>query len=325
VVQTAFLGDVVLTLPLIRQLADRFGPVDVVTVPAAVPLLATQPGIKRVIPYDKRGIDRGVLGFIRLARTLRATGYRRAYLPHRSLRSALLPLLAGIPERIGFAGGVVALSYSRRVPLPMQGHQTVRLQSLADGSLATFATPWFSLTGAERDQAATWLAARGLERAFVVLAPGARWATKRWPHYPALAARLRWPIVVVGGPEDREMGTAIEAAAQGRAYSAAGVFTLPQSAAVLERASLVITNDSVPMHLAAALGRPILAVVGPTGPAPGFEPPGPNDRVVARLGLSCRPCSAHGHDRCPLEHHRCMKELDVATVLAAARQLIADC
>src|SRR5207302_8896097 len=86
VIQTAFLGDVVLTTPLLEALARRHGPVDVVTTPAAAPLVETHPAVRRVIPYDKRGKDRGPGGLVRFARTLPAERYAWAYLPHRSTR-----------------------------------------------------------------------------------------------------------------------------------------------------------------------------------------------------------------------------------------------
>src|SRR5438034_10175214 len=93
VIQTAFLGDVVLTTPLLEALAQRYGPVDVVTTPAAAPLLETHPAVRRVIPYDKRAKDGGLGPLLRLARTLRAERYEAAYLPHRSLRTAALAWL----------------------------------------------------------------------------------------------------------------------------------------------------------------------------------------------------------------------------------------
>src|SRR2546428_8110882 len=101
VIQTAFLGDVVLTTPLLTALAVRHGPVDIVTTPAAALLIETHPAVRQTISYDKRGADRGWDGLRRLARGLRQERYRRAYIPHRSLRSAALALLAPIPCRIG--------------------------------------------------------------------------------------------------------------------------------------------------------------------------------------------------------------------------------
>src|SRR5512134_1239448 len=121
VVQTAFLGDVVLTTPLLAALAARHGPVDVVTTPSAAPLLATHPAVHRVIPFDKKGADRGLAGLWRLARRLRAERYEIAYLPHRSLRSAALARLAGIPRRVGFRDGWPLL-YTGVRDHPATGH-----------------------------------------------------------------------------------------------------------------------------------------------------------------------------------------------------------
>ena len=90
VIQTAFLGDVVLTTGLLNQLAERFGPVDIVTTPAASELVFTHPAVRHTWLYDKRGADQGVAGLLRLAGSLRRNGYRSAYLPHRSFRSAVI-------------------------------------------------------------------------------------------------------------------------------------------------------------------------------------------------------------------------------------------
>ncbi|HSB55256.1 MAG TPA: lipopolysaccharide heptosyltransferase II [Gemmatimonadales bacterium] len=315
VIQTAFLGDVVLTLPLIQQLADQFGPVDVVVTPEAEPLATGQPAVRRAIVYDKRGADRGVAGFRKMARLLRAKRYQRAFLPHRSLRSALLVRQAGVPERTGFAGGIAGLLHTRSVARAETGHESERLAALAPAP-APVAAPWLVLGSTDRERAAAWLTASGIGPPYVVLAPGARWATKRWPGFPALAREFEHPVVVIGGPDDRAAASAIVAAApNGR--SAAGELSLLQSAALIERAALVVSNDSVALHLAVALGRPVLGVAGPTGPASGFEPPPGAGGIVAHPELACRPCSRHGHDRCPLGHHRCMTELEPATVLSA--------
>jgi heptosyltransferase-2 len=178
-------------------------------------------------------------------------------------------------------------------------------------------TPWFSLTPGDRQSARAWLDARGIGEEFIVLAPGAAWATKRWPGFARLAASLTQPIVVIGGSEDRTTGEAIAEVAPGRAHNGAGDFTLVQSAAIISHSGLVVCNDSIALHLAVALARPVVAVVGPTGPAPGFAPIPPTGSIVAHPDLACRPCSSHGQTRCPLGHHRCMQELEVEVVRAA--------
>lgn len=316
VIQTAFLGDVVLTTPLLAALAERHGPVDVVTTPGAAPLLETHPAVASVVRYDKRGADRGTAGLWRVGRALRSRRYLRAYLPHPSWRSAALALLARAAERTGFADSPAAATYTRRVHRSATGHEVERLLALA-GTGALAPAVHLELTPDDRAAADAWLGQRGVPPGFVALAPGSTWGTKRWPGYGALAAGLDAPVVIVGGPEDSALGEAVAAAAPGRAANAAGALPLRVSAALIERAAVLVTNDSAPLHLATAVGTPVVALFGPTVPSFGFGPRGPLDRVVEHSSLACRPCSAHGPQVCPLDHHRCMRELSVASVAEA--------
>jgi heptosyltransferase-2 len=317
VIQTAFLGDVVLTTPLLAALAERHGPLEVVTTPAAAALLAGHPAVAQVIAYDKRGADRGLGGLWRMGRRLRARQYARAYLPHRSWRSAALALLAGARERTGFADSSAAATYTRRIPRPAIGHEVERLLALAGSSPAGSPAVHLRLTADDRAEADAWLRARSISPGFVALAPGSIWGTKRWPGYAELAAALEAPVVVLGGPEDTALAEQVAAAAPTRTHSAAGALGLRASAALVAQASVLVTNDSAPLHLATAVGTPVVAVFGPTVPAFGFGPRGARDVIVEHPSLACRPCSAHGPQVCPLGHHRCMRELSVASVLAA--------
>ena len=316
VIQTAFLGDVVLTTPLLSLLAERHGPVDVVTTSAAATLLETHPAVRSVIRYDKYGTDRGWRGMKKLALELRARRYASVYLPHRSVRSAVLAMLSGARERVGFAGSAAALTYSRRVSRPSAGHEVERLLTLA-GSAPSAPRVSLGLAASDYATADAWLATHGVSPRFIALAPGSIWGTKRWPYYAELAAGLDRPCVVVGGAGDRSLADAIVAAAPGRTVSSAGELTLRASAALIQRAAVLVTNDSAPLHLATAVGTPIVALFGPTVPAFGFGPRQPGDVTLGHDGLACRPCSKHGPETCPLGHHRCMRELAVETVAAA--------
>lgn len=319
VIQTAFLGDVVLTTPLLTQLAARFGPVDVVTTPAAAVLLETHPAVRRVIRYDKRGADRGIGGFRRLAERLADTRYSAAFLPHRSWRSAALAFAAHIPDRTGFADSPAAVLYTRRVPRPRGGHESARLLALAGDRRVAAPPPKVSLvlTDADRAAANAWLAERRITAPFVAVAPGSIWGTKRWPGYAELVGALKQPVVVLGSEADGELAAQVAAAAPGRAHSAAGALSLRESAAIIERASLLVTNDSAPLHLATGVSTPVVAVFGPTTPSQGFGPLGGASRVVQASGLWCRPCSPHGPATCPLGHHACMQTIGLDQVLGA--------
>jgi heptosyltransferase-2 len=330
VIQTSFLGDVVLTTPLVAALAAR-GPVDVVVTPAGAPLLANTPEIRTLLVYDKRRADRGVAGLWRMAARVRGLGARTAYLAQASVRSAALAALGGVPERVGFATAPGRALYTRRVRPRAGAHHAERLWALAHGDGDTPAPaalrPRLHPGAAERaaaDAALGPLATGG----FVALAPGSVWATKRWPAYAALARELaaERPVVVVGGPGDGEAAAAIVAACAGTsggALDATGRLSLLASAEAIGRAALLVTNDSSPQHLASAMATPTLTIFGPTVPAFGFGPLAPGSAVAEVDGLPCRPCDPHGPPRCPLGHWRCMRDLGVDVVLARARAMLA--
>jgi heptosyltransferase-2 len=161
----------------------------------------------------------------------------------------------------------------------------------------------------------------------VALAPGSVWATKRWPYYAELAARLaeHARLAVVGSGADAELAAAILAACPaGRAVDATGRLSLLASAELIGRAALLVTNDSAPQHLASAMGTPTLTIFGPTVPDFGFGPLAPGSRTAGHEGLDCRPCHAHGPPRCPLGHWRCMREQSPEAVAELAARLLAS-
>jgi heptosyltransferase-2 len=313
----------VLTTPLLTALARQHGPVDVVTTPAAAGLLASHPAVREVIPYDKRGRDRGASGLWRLGSLLRARAYDRAVLPHRSWRSATLALLANVPERTGFADAPAAITYTVRTPRPATGHEVERLLALASDAGAETPPVSLALTPADYAAADEWLAGRGVSGGYVAVAPGSIWGTKRWPYYPELAELLPGALVLIGGPDDASLAEEIALRAPGRVHSAVGATSLRGSAALIARARVLVTNDSAPLHLATAVGTPVVAIFGPTVPAQGFGPRGAADVALGDPTLPCRPCSAHGPQVCPLLHHRCMRELPVETVAAAVGAITA--
>ncbi|MBU6367505.1 MAG: glycosyltransferase family 9 protein [Gemmatimonadetes bacterium] len=330
VVQTSFLGDMVLTTPLLARLA-REGPVHVVATPANAPLLEGHPAVATVLVYDKRGADRGWGGLWRTARALRALGASRALLAQGSLRSAALTRLAGIPERVGFDRSAGRPLYTRRIGYRADLHHAQRLWQLGDPLGADVPPPAVRPTlhpGVAHAAAAdALLAALSPGAAPVALAPGSAWGTKRWPGFAALASAMAtadgWrhvPLVVIGGGADAPLAAAITAArppGSAPVLDATGRLPLLATAALLARCTALVTNDSLPLHLASAMETPTVALFGPTVPALGFGPLAPASRVVEHPNLPCRPCHAHGPATCPLRHFRCMGELSVPQVLGA--------
>lgn len=327
VVQTSFLGDTVLATPLIAHLAES-GAVDVLVTPASAPLLANNPSLREVIIYDKRGRDRGVRGFVRLAARLRHARYGRAYLAQGSMRSAGLVLTAGIPERIGFETSAGRRLYTKRVPYIENEHHAARLLRLAaaDSYINPAAIRPTLYPGNDERRAVDALLSRfgWTGEPLIALAPGSVWATKRWPHYAALAANLDARLAIIGSSSDREIAIEISRTAGSRAIDCTGALSLLGSAELIRRSHVLVTNDSSPLHLASAVGTPTVAIFGPTVPEFGFGPLAPGSKVIGLSSLACRPCDRHGPQRCPLGHWRCMREITPREVMAAVHELMAS-
>jgi heptosyltransferase-2 len=336
VIQTSYLGDVVLTTPLLAELASD-GPVDIVVTPAAAPLLANHPAVRDVLVFDKRGADDGLAGLWRFARALRtrADGSAReisvAYLAQGSMRSASLALFAGIRERVGFDSSAGRVLYTRRSRYRGSLHHAERLWRLAAGDAAPAPPPETirpRLYPGERERAAVDALLREVPRdgaRLLALAPGSIWGTKRWPHFPALAARLAplYRLVVIGGAGDESLAAEIaRTSGPERVVDATGKLSLLASTELLSRCAGLVTNDSAPQHLASAAGTPTLSIFGPTAPEFGFGPLAPRHATIGNETLDCRPCHPHGPAACPLGHWKCMRELEVERVSRALDNLL---
>ena len=331
-VQTAFLGDIVLTTPLIAALRRHLPHAELamLVTPAAVPLVAAHPGLDRVLVDDKRGTGRGVRGLVDLVRRLRAARFDVAIAAHKSVRTALALRAAGIPRRIGFATAPAAALYTDRVPRPAAAHDRDRLLGLlAPLGLPPAAgddvRPWIAVDPATRERADVLLAPCRDGRPLAVVAPGSAWRTKRWPTsaFGALVRALDadgYRCVVVGGPGELALTAAVQTAAGGVGVDLGGRTDLPLLAAVLARAAVAVTNDSAPMHVASAVDVPQVAIFCATVPAQGYGPVGRRALVVER-DLACRPCGRHGGARCPRGTDDCRRLVTVDDVRAAVARV----
>ena len=318
VIQTSFLGDVILTTPLIAELARR-GPVDVLVTPVGATALANNPDIRTVIRYDKRGTYGAAVGMWQTIKEMRTRRpYEAAYLAQGSFRSGIIAMTTGAKERIGFASSTGRLLYTRQVAYRPDRHHAERLWSLAMSDCADPPTrdqirPRLYPSDEERHRVDSLLRHCGnIEEPFVALAPGSAWGTKRWPYYVELAKRLAddFRIAIIGSKADSEVASQIiDALRPAAVINGVGTLPLLASAELIGRAQAIVTNDSAPQHLASAMGTPTLTIFGPTVPEFGFGPLAERNTVAGNKSLSCRPCDRHGPQRCPLGHWRCMREL----------------
>jgi heptosyltransferase II len=337
IIQTAFIGDVVLTLPLAQQLRAQFphAYIAFVAIPAGASLLSAHPALNEVIVYDKRGADRGIGGFLRMVNRLQVDAFDVALVPHRSLRSALLARMSRISTRVGFATSAGRLLMSHLVPYDSGAHEVVRNVSLLRPVSGRIFPPELPrLFPSSHDAAAVDSFLQEAAAAhpecrpdrLIAVAPGSIWATKRWPveKYAALIRALHaegWCVVCVGSKEDAPLCTGLVEQA-GAGVQAAGRLTLLQSTELLRRCRVLVSNDSAPMHLAVAMRTPVVAIFGATVPAFGFAPLGEKDVVIETTGLTCRPCAIHGGPRCPIGTFVCMQNISADRVLETVRRIL---
>ncbi len=322
VVRTSALGDVVLATSILEPLRARFprARIEWVTDALYAPLLDGLPEIAQVHRLGREGLTSAAA----VAARLRGR-FDFAIDLQNKLRSALVarsaaPLRAAFRRRTALRA---LLSLFGSDPPLVRAHQT-RLYAEALAPLGFFEPGRMKVSLSPQAHALAADALQGVAEPAIAIAPGARWATKRWPaeRFAAVADALAaegYAIVLCGGPSDRDAFAAFRAASRARVAADLSFLPIEALAAAIARVQLLVACDSGPVHLATAVATPVLALFGPTSTARwGPPPPG---RALA-IGLPCAPCSNHGGDYCPEGHHRCLADLAPEAVLAAARDLL---
>jgi len=335
VLQTSFLGDTVLTLPLISEVRRRFavGKLTLLCQPASRELLQDHPAIDEIIVDDKKKLDRGLPGLRRKAAALATKNFTLALTPHKSWRSALMLCWAGIPARVGFRQSRGWFLFHRTVSRDGARHDLERNLSLleafdihAEQCNREISLPVTPALQASVDQK---LAALGLNinRPIVGIHPGSVWPTKRWSAagFGRLIEDLRrnsnCQVALFGGAEDGAVvRDVLDRCGQG-AIDLGGQISLHELPAAIGRCRVFVTNDSAPMHIAVAERVATVAVFCATTPALGFYPYS-QQAIVVQKDLSCRPCTTHGGRRCPLGHQACSELIPPASVLAAVEKFL---
>ena len=327
-VRFSSIGDVLLTTPLFRAIRHRHpaAQITVLTKQAYVPLLSHNPQVLRVLGLEPGG------SLTRVAAELRAGQFTHRLDLHDSVRSrmlrALVPGSWGTYPKHRVARALLIHAkrnrYRDRRPVAERYFSAAEdLDVVPDG-----APPEFGLGKEAEREAGEWLATAtlGQGRPLLAAAPGAAHATKRWPveHWRTLIRRLvdqGLDVVIVGGPDDASLGAELSHCSRGRVVNAAGRLGLQGTGALLRRSALLVSGDTGVMHMATAVGTPVVALFGPTVEAFGFFPYTRRASVV-ELALSCRPCSSKGGPRCPLGHHRCLVDIDAESVYGRVRQFL---
>lgn len=315
IVKPSAIGDVVHALPVLGLLRRKWPEATIswLVTPACAGLVDGHPWLDETIYFERRRFGAGwrspraAAGFLKFSGALRDAKFDLVIDLQGLFRSGWLTAQTRAPVRVGLANAreLAWLFYTHRVPIDtMEQHAVERYLAVAE-ALGCGREPVefrFPTTDDDRRQVSEMLGAVG-DGAIAVLLPGTNWPTKRWPaeHFAAIVAPLRERFglssVVAGGSDAAEAARLIDGA-----LNLAGKTNLRQLIALLERAALVVANDSGPMHIAAALGRPLIGLFGPTNPV--RTGPFGRDQSVLRLDMPCSPCYSR---RCV--HQSCLRWL----------------
>ena len=329
-VQTSFLGDNILSTPVVSGIRSLYPTCDlhVLTTALAAPVYKGNPNIQKVLVFDKRGEHSGLMGIFRFARQLKEARYDIVYSLHRSARTSLLLYFADIPKRIGFKQASLSFLYSSRRERPTDVHEVMRNLALLEPDVSGESVD--TALHLPVHQSGTEVLAEFLEQvpdSYAVLVPGSVWATKRWSasEFRKTAEQLLaegTSVVLLGAPSEvdiaRQVGSDLDV------IDLCGKTSLDQMFSLVKDASVIVCNDSMSLHVASTFKVPTVVVFCATSPSFGFGPwQNETARVVEREDLDCKPCRRHGSNKCPLGTNACMDGVSAERVRDAIAEVTA--
>lgn len=332
-IRLSSLGDVVLATPVVELLKKHHpdAEVDFLVKKEYSELLEGNENISRIIPFDSKGTHKGVNGLHAIVRELKKEGYTHLVDLHGNLRSRIISGLLANSKTLRYKKQVL----KRRMLLWGLEPRTVHTVKAYCSSLSSLDVktdfipiPSIRISQEEDDVARELLRTFGISDGLLLtgLNPGAKWATKRWTEEGFVEvgkraiSELGGNVLLFGGPDEKGLCERIAETIGEGAFSVAGKTGLKEVAALIKRCNVFVTNDSGPMHIATAVGTPVVAIFGPTVQGFGFSPLGKS--VVVEKELRCRPCSLHGSEKCPKGHFECMNRIDTDEVFERVKEMV---
>lgn len=327
VIHTAFIGDIVLSTPLLQKIKEKYPKASLyyLSTPQGASVLANNPGIDKILVYDKKGKDRTWKAFFQIWKKLRGEKFDLVFCPHRYLRSMLLATTIGAKEIISYNVAPLSFLATKKIPYDKEKHEVERLLAFVEGEEDRRYE--ISLYPSKED-CSLYESLEEVGRNYryrIAIAPGSKWETKRWPleYFQQVIESLQrngnFMIVLVGGKEEQELPLVLGK----HVWDFRGKTSLLELTSLLQGMDFVLSNDSSPLHIASSSSKPfILALFGPTTKEMGFRPWSRNSLVLEEEHLDCRPCGLHGSHHCPQKHFRCMRDLLPKRVLDALEEEI---
>ncbi|MEZ7723875.1 MULTISPECIES: glycosyltransferase family 9 protein [Fusobacterium] len=314
IIHTAFIGDIVLSTALVSKVKEKYPDSDIyyLTTPLGKEILKNNPKIKEIIVYDKRGKDKGFKAFVSFVRKIRKLKIDVCLTPHRYLRSSILSFLSGAKIREGYDIANLAFLFNKKIKYDKTKHEVEKLLSFVDDNNTKRYELEMYPDEQDKNKIDSLIKNLSDNKKIVLIAPGSKWFTKKWPEeyfrtlIQNLVKRDDLLIVITGGKEEKEINLELDS----KVLDLRGEISLLELAELTKRATLVVSNDSAPIHVTSAFPNTrIIGIFGPTVKEFGFFPWSQNSKVFEIDNLYCRPCAIHGGNSCPEKHFRCMREI----------------
>ncbi|HBS86135.1 MAG: heptosyltransferase [Bacteroidetes bacterium GWF2_38_335] len=314
IIQTAFIGDVILATPLVEALNKKYpgSNIDFLLRKGNEGLLEQHPKISNILIWDKK--KNKLRNLFNLIRKVRSEKYDMVYNLHRFASSGLITLFSSARVKAGFDKNPFSFSYSKTIRhiIGDSHHEADRNLELVDMSLEnTGLKPKLYPCQDHFEKTAVYKS-----KPYIVVAPASVWFTKRMPEdkWIQLFEKFsgNYMIYMIGGKEDKEeYEKMILKSGFGSVVNLAGKLSFLESAALMKDAAMNFVNDSAPLHIASSVNAPVTAFFCSTIPDFGFGPLSDKSVVQQVSGLKCKPCGLHGKRECPEKHFRCGNEMDI--------------
>lgn len=331
-VQLGFLGDVILSSPVISNLKREFSEakITVLTTPLAKDLVLYHPDVAEVITFDKRKSESGLKGLISLAKKLKSKNFSQVYSAHKSWRTSLLLFLSGIKKRYGFKEAKGRFLYTKVSSRSEYKHDVLRnlalLKNIGISPEDCIQDMTLGISSQCQKEADELIKEISDKKKLIAIAPGSVWATKRWtPKGFADVCNLLsrdYEFCLIGGPSDKESADEIMSLSNAKILNLVGKCSLLTSGAIISQSALLLTNDSAPLHMGSALKIPTVAIFCATIPEFGYGPWRNENRIIEVKNLDCRPCGRHGGNICPTGTKACQINISPLKVVEAIKELL---
>ena len=282
IIHTAFIGDIVLSTPLIQKLKDLYpkSEIDYLTLPTNQSVLYNNPNLNEIILYDKKGKDKGIKGFLRILKILKQKKYDYAVIPHRFIKSILLAKLAKIPDIVGFDVATGSSLLDKKVHYDMKKHEVERLLNLVgyEGKKIPVRIYPAKENFVKIEKMLTISGYTGKkEQKLILVAPGSQRPEKMWPleKYREVIQKLKknenYFIGITGSKSEKELPLNFEK--DKNVIDFRGEISLVEFGALISKADVVVGNDSSPIHIASGFEKPfVIGIFGPGKRSLGFFP-----------------------------------------------------